>query len=214
MSSYIGIQSLADGPSGGTFRQSRDGAQVVTDAHGRFHEAAFRNKLFMASNGLAGITSAAAWLGPVAAAAATCLTLWNGATTGVGMSTLQTTLALCSGTVEVGAYQYNHHPLSGPVTATPNAVAKCLNVGSNAGQVSGTQAGNMKGFINTAVTGGLVAYEGGPIGETPAVVGGSITHNADGMIYTPPGAMLTIGAPTNGTSAVIYAAQYYEEIPL
>jgi hypothetical protein len=194
-------------------RFGRSGALVVTEAHGRFHEAASRLKLFFLSNGIAGVASAAAWLSPVAAAAATCLSLWNPSTSGVAFSILQTQLGLASGTVEVGSYVYNFHPVAGPITATANAVTKTLSAGASTGLATTSPSGSGRGYSNTAITAGLVGYEGNPIGDTPAVVGGSITHNADGMDYVPAGSMITIGAPTNGTSAVVYASMVYEEVP-
>lgn len=215
MNGTIGLFAAAADNTSRLVRLGRDGALVTTDAHGRFHEAASRSKLFFVSNGIAGVTSAAAWLSPVAAAAATLLSLWNSgsAVTGNAFSILQTQLGLVSGTVEVGSYVYNFHPVAGPISATPNAVSKCLNTSLTQGLATTSPSGAGRGFSNTAITAGLVGYEANPICHTPAVVGGSLTHNADGMVYVPGGSMVTIGAPTNGTSAVVYGAMIYEETP-
>lgn len=203
---------FADGAFGMEHRRDRTNAIVCTDAHGRFHEASTRNKLFSVSTGFLGVTAAAANLVPPAAAAATFLTLYNPPGSGVNLSVLRTKVSYLSGTIEVGTLAYCHHPNTTNITATPNAVCKNQNVGL-AGSGT-TPAGNARGYAQTALTGGAVSFEGDQIGALPNVAGTTITDNVDGAITVPPGAALTIGLPTNGTAMVAAGSILYEEVPL
>lgn len=209
--SMIGALVQGDGVAQTPTRKGRTNAQVVTDAHGRFHEAASRLKIFFISNGFLGVTSAAAWLTPVAAAAATLLTLYNPGNSGVLASILQAKVALLSGTTEVGEYVWNYH-VNTTITATPNAVSKCTNIG--AAGAGTTPAGNCRGFANTALTGGVAGLEGPPIQTLNVATGNDFAQPIDGSVIVPQQCAATIGAPTNGTSAVVYGAILYEEVPI
>lgn len=166
-------------------------------------------EIFVVTNGFLGVTSAAAWLSPVAAAAATCLSLWNSSSVH-DLYVIETRLTYFSGTVEVGNYVYNHHWANQNITATANAVTKCLSLDT---QSTGTAAvGVGRGFSNTAITGGAAGFEGMPIGSFVNTAGTSIVHDVNGLIKIPPYCMLTIGAPTNGTSAVIGASITYRQV--
>ena len=203
---FTGAYLNSDGSANLQLRKGRTNASVVTDAHGRFHEASSRAKILSMSNGFAGVTSAAAWLTPVAAAAATCLTLYNPSNSGVLASVLQVHVALLSGTTEIGEYVWNFHANT-TITATANATTRSANAGNTSGAIC-------KGFANTALTGGVAGIEGAAITTLNVATGNDAVANVDGSVTIPSQNAATIGAPTNGTSAVIYASILYEEVPV
>jgi hypothetical protein len=188
------------------------GSLVVTEAHGRYTEASRRGKLYSIGTGFLGTTAAAAHLNPVAAAAATLLTLYNPKGSGVELSILRVCGDFISGTVEVGCYCFDFHP-EAVITATPNAVAKCLRAGEAAGQGT-TPAGKARGFTGTALTGGAAGVEGPTIGMWATAGTQRLEREINGAITVPQGCAVTIAAPTNGTSAVSAWTIEYEELDI
>lgn len=205
----VGQQSVS--ATSRPLRLTPDGSLVAAAGQGDWYEASRNGRLYEVTNGFAGVTSAAAWLTPVAAAAATCLSLWN-SSSNMALAVHEVTIALLSGTVEAGLYTINVHYNCTAISATPNAIHRNLNLS----QVNPGTApiGVGRGFSNTAITAGLVGYDGPVIGVTPAVVGGKTVRDFRGGLIVAPYAMITIGAPTNGTSAVIGASIVYAEVDL
>lgn len=203
----VGVSSVSDGAEVGA-RFSNTGALVTSQGHGRFAEASMRGNVYVISSPLAGTTAAAAHLSPVAAAAASLLTLYNPQSSGYLASILRVTGDFISGTVEVGTYTWNFHGICS-ISATPNAIAnKCLINGASAA----APQGNMKGFADTALTGGLLGIQGPPIGMWATAGTQRFDQDIDGAIVIPEGCAATIAAPTNGTSTVARFSIWYEEI--
>lgn len=165
--------------------------------------------LYEISNGFAGATSTTAWLTPVAAAAATCLSLWNSSATS-NLVIKEVGVTLLSGTVAIGAYNLNFHYNCTAISATANAIHRKLGTATRATGTASIGVG--RGFAATAITAGLVGYEGVSIGQTPAVVGSgkAVREFHDGLLVGPYD-MVTIGAPTAAASAVIHAYIVYSE---
>lgn len=203
-----GSTNVSDGTTG-ALRLSRESALAVAPANGYYAEAVRRGNVYVASTPLAGITAAAAHLSPVAAAAATLLSLHNPPSSGKVLSILRVTGDFISGTVEVGTYCWNFHG-SSSVSAVQSAALtrKCFIDGASS-PAGGTVA---KAFANEAITGGLVGLQGPNIGMWATAGTQRFDQLIDGMIVIPQGCMATIAAPTNGTSTVSAWSIWYEEL--
>jgi len=78
----VGPQVVADGAAA-SLRQDRQGSQVITDAHGRYHEASSRGRVFTAAN------QAGKALTPFATSSTTGFVLLNPTGSGVVLSILE-----------------------------------------------------------------------------------------------------------------------------
>lgn len=203
-----GSTNVSDGTTG-AIRLTRESALVVGNANGFYAEAARRGRVFVASTPLAGITAAAAHLSPVAAAAATLLSLHNPPSSGKLLSILRVTGDFLSGTVEVGQYCWNFHGASSVSTAQAAALTRCAYVDGAASPSGGSVA---KAFANEAITGGLVGLQGPAIGMWATAGTQRFDQLIDGMIVVPQGCMVTVAAPTNATSTVSAWSIWYEEL--
>lgn len=203
----VGPVGGTDGTSG-TVRTDPSGALAVQQVHGAYAEASRRGAIFVASTPLAGITAAAAHLSPVAAAAATLLSLYNPNNSGKVLSILRVTGDFISGTVEVGTYTWNFHGTATVTAVQSAALTRCTKVSSTASP-EGTVA---KAFANEAITGGVAGLQGPPIGMWATAGTQRFDQNIDGLISVPQGCMVTIAAPTNGTSSVAAFSIWYEEL--
>ena len=212
---HVGPVVVADG-NDQQIRQAKDSALVVTDAHGRFYEAASRGQVFSGMTAVAGTTVVAANNTPVAAGAASILSLYNPLGSTVYIELLKTFLMLVSGTPAAGAYVYNT-AFNQNITATQNngnssGAAPQSNVASGA-------AGIGKIFTQTALTGSGAQVLLRPVGIAPfagAIAATSagliITDVSDGDIVLPPGGLLTIASPGTGTTQVVAAGFEWNEV--
>jgi hypothetical protein len=211
--------SLAEGSVGpiilgdaapAALRFGRTRGLVVSDAHGKYHESAIRKNVFSIMTPVAGTTIVAANVSPVAAGAATILTLWNPADSGFDLSIIKAWLLFISGTPGAGAFVYNTHTKVGVITAAENAAA-APNYASGAKSIA-------KGFSQTALTGGgaglllrpfAASFAGAIAATTPGQV---VSDPVDGEIIVPPDAALTIAAPATGTTCIVVAGITYEQV--
>lgn len=97
---YVGPQNLANGLDGSN-RQSRTGDQVVSQGHGKFHEAAVAGKLFHCDFGVSATGIAISALGTAAGVA-----LYNPVGTGVNLSIISVRLGHVSSTLILGAVMH------------------------------------------------------------------------------------------------------------
>lgn len=223
MSSRITIQGRV-GPIQTTdgaedaMRIGKDGSQIVCDGHGRYYEATSRGRVFSGMTAPGGTTGVAANNTPIAAAAASILTVYNPLNSGVNLEILKAWLNFVSGTPAAGAYVYNY-AFAQNITATQNN-------GGTAGampQANIAQGGSSAGriFTQTALTGGVGAQVLlRPFGASlfAAAIGGTTPQLnfldlVDGEIVLPPGALLSIAAPGTGTSVIVVAGFTWQEVP-
>lgn len=206
-------QSLANG-SENIGRAGATGEVVTGDAHGRYHEAASRAALYAVSTALTGTTIVAGNVSPIAAAAASILSLYNPANSGVRASILKVIAQSISGTPGAGGLAYNVIPAVGlAITATENAVPVASSPSMGRGRC--------KGFTQTALTGGSVHVLYRPIG--PVNFAGALAAGAGqlgwldevaGEICLEPGTALSIAAAAAGTTHIVAASIVYEEVPI
>jgi len=213
----VGPIVSADNAGPQEFRLERTGALVTQDAHGRYREAASRGNIFAVSTTLLGTTVVAANNSPIAAAAASILSIYNPLNSGINVSILRTILGLVSGTPVAGPYVYNI-AFNQNITATQNngGTSGASSINSYASGASG----KARGFTQTALTGSTaqVLYRPIAFSQIAAAIAATTpglytTEEVAGEIELPPGGLLSIASPGTGTSQVMYAAFVYEEIP-
>jgi len=206
----VGPRTVADGANT-EFRQGRTGAIINSDGHGRYHESVSRGLTFSISTVLAGTTVVSGNVSPVAAAAATILSLYNPIGSGVNASVLKVVFGQVSGTPGAGMVAYNI-AYNQTITAAANAATVC--------NYASGKTGACKGFTQTALTGsgaqvllrplgplsfaGALAVGAGPLGYLDEVAG---------EIVLPPGGLLSIAVPAAGTTWVLAGSMTYEEVP-
>lgn len=187
--------------------------QIIGDAHGRYSEAGRLGRVHTVTTAVAGTTVVAGNVSPVAAAAASILSLWNPTGSGMELSILRVILAFISGTPGAGPWVLNG--AGGQViTATENAAPVCHR--------SGFARSVAKGFTQTALTGsglqallrfigGAVLFAGAIAATTP---GQGVQDELAGDVHVPEGGLLSIAAPAVGTTLIVAAAITFEEIPI
>ncbi len=205
------------------FRSDITSAQVTTDAHGRFQEAALRGGLFsagMTTTSISNITFTTATLG---ATATPIIGLWNPVGSGKNVVVLQARLQIVMTTL--GAR-------TGPGTfvwcTTVNQSAITTGI-SPLNRYSLIASGSIaKGFANTALTnmsGNLTVQEasgmqGGPMPVSGTDVLGVVPYaapsidNIDGAIILVPGSVLALLCTTTPVGVSAASSILWEEIPV
>lgn len=213
-----GRAGVQDGTEG-TIRGARGGELVVTDGRGRYAELAARGQVWSGTSAVIGTTVVAANVNPVAAAAATILSLYNPAGSNTDVELLRTIINHISGTPGVGSLVYNIQ-FGQNITATGNN-------GGTAGSLPAcNRTSSRKGqaiiFTQTALTGGAGAQILlRPVG--PHQFGAAIAATTPGLyavveeagsIVIPPGGLLSLAVAAVGTTHVISAAFEWAEVPM
>lgn len=196
-------------------RQGRDSEVATADAIPRFSEATRRRLTFSGMTLVAGTTIVAANVTPVAAAAASMISLWNPPGSGKDLHLVRCNINGISGTPGVGQWVYNV-AYNQAVTAIQNnqGVAGLGPVCTYASGVTGVG----KIFTQTALTGATVqalfkpcgfSFFGGPIAATTNV---NYVDPIDGAIVLGPGGLLSLAAPLIGTTFVVAGGFDWMEI--
>lgn len=190
-------------------RAGRDGGLVVNEGRPRFAEYAARGLVFAGMTAVAGTTVVAANNSPIAAAAATVLSLYNPIGSGVDLELLKAWLNHISGTPAAGAWVYN--------VMYNQTITAAANNGGTAGATPvssfGQQSPSGRIFTQTALTGGVNAqvlyrpfgsaqFAGALAATTP---GQAVYDPIDGEIVLPPGGLLSIASPGTGTTHIVAA---------
>ena len=187
-------------------RLDKTGAMVVSSAHGKYHEAASRNKLFIASIGVAGVAPG------TALSTSPALILWNPTASGILVSIKQVWVGYVSGTLGAGMLV---HSRNASQVAAPTGGTALVPV-----------CGNLNGVVGTAQ-----AFTGSTISATSTLVRPSMSMGAalassvdfpsvvmdevDGGIAIPAGvAWCYQGIAAAGTSPLLSLAVVYEEIAI
>lgn len=200
-------------------RLCKDLSAGVSHTNGRYYENTSRGKVYTAMTSAAGTTIVAANVTPVAAAAATIISLYNPLNSGVNVQILKAWLNFISGTPGAGAFVYN-------VAYGQNITAIQNNLGvAGQGAMSNLPSGQVgvaKTYVQTALTGGVGAqlllrpfgaslFAAAIAGTTPQL---NFLDLVDGDIVLPPGALLSIAAPATGTTVLVVAGIEFQESPL
>lgn len=218
----VGPRQAADGaplPS----RLDKTGATVVTDAHGRFQEAALRGKLFSDGMALTSIANATFSTGTLGATATPILGVWNPLNSGINLVILQARLQVVNTALQVtgpGAFMWCTSFGNGAIS-TGNAPLSRSTL-----QPVGSVAKGLAGVALTALTNNLTVREssglgGGPVSNlsTLQTAAGLMpfstadVDNIDGGYIVPPGGVLALLCTTNPPVAISAASSLlWEEI--
>lgn len=209
----VGLATANDGVED-NLRLDRTTAQVVSQGRGRYSEAGSRGLIFAGMTPVAGTTVVAANNSPVAAAAATVLSLYNPMGSGIDLEVLKAWLNHISGTPAAGAWVYNVAYAQSITAVQNNAAVGAAPVGANNGV-----AGVGQIFAQTGLTGGVGAqrlYR--PFGSSQFAAaiaattpGQAVYDLVDGEIVLPPGGLLSIASPGTGTTHVVAAGFCWQE---
>src|SRR6266404_3206155 len=209
----VGPVPAADGTQP-LLRQGRDDEIITADYVGRFSEATRRRKTFSGTTAIAGTTIVAANNHPIAAAAASAISLYNPLGSGVDLHILQAILIAVSGTPGVGMIVWDV-AFNQTITAVQNnnGTAGAPPVCNYASGVAG--AGRI--FTQTALTGStaqvlLRPFPGAAAGTIAASSPDEFIDNVDGGIILPPGGLASIATPATGTTFIVGAGITWMEI--
>ena len=198
------------------------GAQRITDAHGRFQEAALRGNLFsagMTTTSISNVTFTTATLG---ATGTPIVGLWNPIGSGKNLVILQARLQVV---------------ITALNRTGPGAFMWCTSVNQSAistgitplNRFSLTASGAVgKGFANTAMTGlsgNLTVQEasglqGGPMPVSGTDILGVVpyhapsTDNIDGAIILQPGSIIALLCTTTPVGISAASSILWEEVPI
>ena len=210
----VGVQNQSDG-SVLQARAGKSGEAVVTQLRGQYAELCERNQLFMSSTIIAGkaIPFAATTL------AATGLTLWNPAGSGVNVELVSYSLGLNSATVIVNTVglliQKNLSTGAGIPTSLTAAYTACIGP-SNATSKAGVYT--VATLTNVAVS-GVSAATAVPIPLYPMFTFGAtgitnmvdLTHKFNGRLILPPDSLVSTCTTVTGGATAAFAAILWAE---
>lgn len=217
------------GPTFGTsgtaapFRADITGAQIVSDAHGRFTEAALRGTLFSAGMTLTSISNVTFTTATLGATCTPVIGVWNPVNSGKNLIILQVRLQVintAATTTGPGSFQW-------ATSVNQSAISTGITPFS---RLSLSASGSIaKGFANTALTGlsgNLVVQEAagvggmlpnysfvqtaaGTVATTPANI-----DNIDGAIIVPPGGIIALLGTTTPVAVSAGSSILWEEVPV
>jgi len=194
-----------------TMRGDKTGALVVSAGHAPYQEAAIQGGLWSLSTAAAGVTVAAANV--VAAANLQPLVgIANPAGSGYNLCIIRGVHVWNSGTAGAGGLVWTTCPANTLVTAAGgNGAISCLTQ-----QLGGSRARTYVNSAMTGITGGvLFSYAGGPsAGAIAANSNQMYIDYVDGVIIVPPGAACGLAAAAAGTSPIVNATMFWEEVPI
>lgn len=206
----VGPRIIADGAEN-EIRLDRSGAQVVTNAHGRYAEASLRSVVYGAATAAAGVAPG------VALSTAPPFCLWNPFGSGVVLSLLRTSMGYVSGTLGAGTIVYAFVPSQ---TTAPTGGTELTAFATN---VSAARPRARAYQGSTVVAAGTIAGPAfclQPTLATAPAAGGFVPlapaiDDVAGLWTVQPGSALVLqGVAAAGTSPLVLFGAIWEEIPL
>ncbi len=198
----VGPRFMADGGEA-ELRGDRTGAQVVTDAHGKYFEAASRGVLFTGGMGtVTSISNATFTVATTGATATPIVGLWNPVNSGKNMILVQAILGVSQTALQAtgpGAFVWMFGLGQNALTLGVNPTsALTLQANGSVGKVFG-------GTALTGLVGAIAPLRGAAVGGGSAIgaaflatqVGGQPSwqaqvENFDGGLILPPGGLLSL----------------------
>lgn len=182
------------------FRADVTGAQAVTDAHGRYAEAARRGKVFYAASQAATAVSVAL------TATYTGLVVYNPPNTGVNLEILNCGIALSVAPAGIATLGLLGGYLAAGITVHTTALTPGSTlIGSPAGSGKADGAATLVGTPVWLAALGSGFTAGALYGTTPSVI------DIGGLWIVPPGGYIGIGALTAVTG---FFSMAWEEVPI
>lgn len=204
-------RGLSEIASAVSLRGDNTSALVTANAHPWFCEGVRQGNVYALSTAAAGVTIAAANVFS-ASAAQPLVGVFNPPGSGVNVIVCRAKHTWNSGTAAAGGLVWGVAPSPAAVTAASGT--NPTNVLT--GQASGSA---VRGYVNAALTGvtgmAIVGYAGGPsTGALAANSNQSFDDLTDGLIWIPPGAAGGLFAAAAGTSPIVNASMWWEEVPV
>lgn len=192
-------------------RSDRTGAQVVTDAHGRYHEGAARGQIFSLDSDAVTLASANTTKGALGTLKF-IVGFWNPPNSGKVCSILRATVATTSGT-PAGPYFYNFVPNMSTVSSASTGTVRSMYLGSAAASVVRPQVNVALAVLpaDTTTVGIQLGTLGGPaaVAATGTVL--SVAEEVAGSIIVPPGTLFGITCVGAGTTHIVQSTLVWEE---
>jgi hypothetical protein len=217
----VGTGTAADGTVNPA-RADKTLAAVVTDAHGRFTEAALRGGLFSAGMTITSISNATFSTATLTASATPIIGIWNPVNSGKNCVILQARVQLVNTALQVtgaGALMWCVSTNQSAITTGITPLSR-LSLAA-----SGAVAKGYAGTALTGLSGSMVVYEAAGFGGLTlnasilqTAVGmmpswPTFVDNIDGAIIVPPGGVLACLCTTNAPVAVSAASSLlWEEV--
>lgn len=206
MQGFVGPASKADGSSV-VARMDKTGALVMANAHGKYHEAAARGKLFIASIGVAGVAPG------TALSTTPALTIYNPLNSNILVSIKEVFVGYISGTLGAGAFVHAQNVSQGATVPT-----------------GGTELTPLAAILNST-RGSARAFTGSTIAATSTLIRASLSMGAalastatfaamardevDGGIVVPAGVAYCYQAiAAAGSTPLVVISVVYEEVPV
>lgn len=183
----VGAPSNTSAPDGQPFPQlgGKQGDAIVSEAHGKWYTAAYRNRLFFAT--ATGITIPA-----IASGLVSVFSLYNPLGSGIVMELVSTTIGFTSATTvldNLGWYWQGGSTFTVPTSITAGTPNSCyLNGGKGVGQflTAGTHTG----------TPALLEYIVNMLTTSTVPPGQSYFRDYDGRFILPPGSIISLATST------------------
>jgi hypothetical protein len=184
-------------------RLDKSGAQVTTNNHPSYYEAAARGKINMVSNLVAGVAPGTAF------STTPTFCIWNPTGSGINAALIKCNIAYVSGTLGAGFVAYGANTqATEPTTGTALVPVNGL-LGASRGIIRGYNGST----LTAAPTIVRSPFSMGPALATTAVMPFTVTDLIDGEIVVGPGqafaVQMTGGA---GTSPLVVISLSWEEI--
>lgn len=217
----------SDFGGGGTFKpftSGISGAQRVTDAHGRFTDAAQAGRLFCGGSTILAINNATFTVATTGATATPIIGLWNPLNSGKNLSVLQASLSVVLTAVAAtgpGGFVWMVSLGNSVIStgSTPFNRSTLSAAGSFAKFYAGTALTGMTGTLVTMCGSALNGGSAENVSFTATAVAMQTmsvpsVENVDGGILVPPGGVLALMATTTPVAHSVVPAIMWEELPI
>lgn len=199
----VGPILAADGNNDGPVRQAKTGELVLSQVHGRYHEAASRNRIFFAANPTAVTTTvglATTYVGIV---------LSNP----VGSDTMFSILKVSATNIIVAA-AFTGFGVAAGFNATTNVTHTTPLITYNSFFGGGTNLS--VGKVDSSATLPTAPVYAGFLGGTPTATSwpGNLFGDLEGSLIIPPGGYVATVTTAASPASDFFGAIYWEEIPI
>ena len=196
------------------------GAQVVSDAHGRFQEAALQGNLYTFGLSNTALVAANAIATGLTATAQPVIGVWNPLTSGKNLVILQANVivtTVANSAVAPGGFMWVSSVTNGAIT-TGSTPINCKTLVAS-GSVAKSYA------VSTALTGltvnlavlraaAIAPFNAAGAATAVSLLQGNAVDNVDGSIVVPPGGVVGIMNQVSTTTCSVSVSLLWEEIPV
>jgi hypothetical protein len=208
-----GLQVAQDGTYP-ELRGGRKGSLTAQDIGGRYEEATYRGLLYTLDAAAYTIVAGNA-PGQALGTALFIVGVWNPPNSGKNLSILRVSSGHTSGTPG-GPLVYEFVPNMSLVSSTPTGTIQSAFLGSAVASVAKAMNGVILAVLpaDTTTTTKRLGMHGGPAAVAAGAGNYGLTDEVAGAIIVPPATLFGLGATAAGTTDIVGATIWWEEIPL